>query len=228
MTRLQAELQRLYPRADAAPAGSVRAMVLELARPASWDALSRVWQGVQADLQLPAPGIAVNGLDGYQLWFSLSGPVPEAQARGFLEALRARYLAGIAQSRVALHTAIGQAPPLETAPGRWSAFVTPDLAALFAEEPCLDLAPGADAQADLLSRLQSTKPADWQRALQQLTPAPAPASAHADAGARPAAGNTRDPRSFLLEVMNDRTVDLHLRIEAAKALLPYCEGRRPL
>lgn len=227
MNRLHTELQRLYLRADGAQeaAGSVRAMVLELARPASWDALSRVWQGVQADLQLPAPGIAVNGIDGYQLWFSLAGPVPEAQARGFLEALRQRYLPDVAPSRVAMHTRIQQVPPLETAPRRWSAFVTSDLAALFADEPCLDLAPSADAQADLLSRLQSAKPADLQRGMQQLTPAPA----RSDAAARPpASGSTDDPRRFLLEVMNDRTVDLQLRIEAAKSLLPYFEGQRPV
>ena len=225
MNRLQSELQRLYLRPDAGADGSVRAMVLELARPASWDVLAKVWQGVQADLQLPAPGIAVNGIDGYQLWFSLAGPVPGAQATRFLEALRARYLADVAQSRVALHTDISQVPPLETAPGRWSAFVTPDLAALFADEPCLDLAPSADAQAELLARLQSAKPADLQRALQQLAPAPAPG----EAGVQPpATGSTGDPRSFLLEVMNDRTVDLQLRIEAAKALLPYFEGQRPL
>jgi hypothetical protein len=227
MNRLQSELQRLYLRTDAAHDGSVRAMVLELARPASWEALSRVWQGVQTDLQLPAPGIAVNGIDGYQLWFSLSEPAPEAQAGAFLEALRARYLADIAQSRVAMHTHVHQVPPLQTAPGRWSAFVTSDLAALFADEPCLDLEPGADAQAELLSRLQSAKPVDWRRALEQLRPAPTPA--RAEAGARPAPeGDSSDPRSFLLEVMNDRAVALPLRIEAAKALLPYFEGQRPL
>jgi hypothetical protein len=227
MNRLQTELQRLYLRADPAQAadGRVRAMVLELARPASWEALSRVWQGVQADLQLPPPGIAVNGIDGYQLWFSLSEPVPEAQAGAFLEALRTRYLADLAQSRVAMHTQPGPVPPRETGPGRWSAFVSSDLAALFADEPCLDLEPGADAQAELLARLPSAQPADWRRALEQLRPAPA----RPEAGARPAsAGDTSDPRSFLLEVMNDRAVALPLRIEAAKALLPYFEGQRPL
>lgn len=32
-----------------------------------------------------------------------------------------------------------------------------------------------------------------------------------------------DPKRFLLEVMNDSTAELRLRIEAAKALLPYFE-----
>jgi len=33
-----------------------------------------------------------------------------------------------------------------------------------------------------------------------------------------------DPRRFLLSVMNDSTAELQLRIEAAKALLPFFEG----
>ena len=67
MNRLEAEFQRLYlPVAPEhlAPTGlgtHVRVMVLDVAGPSAWDALVKVWQGVQADLQLPAPGIAVNG-----------------------------------------------------------------------------------------------------------------------------------------------------------------------
>ena len=38
-------------------------------------------------------------------------------------------------------------------------------------------------------------------------------------------GNSLDPKGFLLGVMSDKTVELHLRIEAAKALLPYFESR---
>jgi len=38
-----------------APDGRVRAMVLELARPADWSVLSAVWQGVQADLAVSTP-----------------------------------------------------------------------------------------------------------------------------------------------------------------------------
>jgi hypothetical protein len=70
-----------------------------------------------------------------------------------------------------------------------------------------------DAQADLLSRLASIPAAAWREARQQLQPA----------SAAPAAApvHQADPRQFLLEIMNDRTVELALRIEAAKALLPY-------
>jgi hypothetical protein len=37
------------------------------------------------------------------------------------------------------------------------------------------------------------------------------------------APEARDPKRFLLAVMNDPATDMPLRIEAAKALLPYFE-----
>jgi hypothetical protein len=213
MSRLESELQRLYPAQDGE---QVRAMVLELARPASWSELSRVWQGVQADLELPAPVIAVNGKDGYQLWFSFAQPLPAAQASAFLESLRRRYLADVPRDRIAF-----QPPnallPIEAGPGHWSAFVAPDLASLFGDEPWLDLPPSADAQADLLSRIESIQAKDWQRAVELLRPAPT-----AQTTTQPSTeASSADPKRFLLAVMNDPTIDMHLRIEAAKALLPY-------
>lgn len=217
MNRLQAELQRLYAHGSHAPGrtgadGRVRAMVLELARPASWDRLAAVWRGVQADLELPAPAIAVTGSEGYQLWFSLAEPVAADRAAAFLESLRRRYLGDVARDRIALQPSV--LPPAEAAPGHWSAFVAPDLAAVFADEPWLDLPPGPDAQADLLARLGSMKPGALERALGD------PAAQPVDAPPAPApAADGQDPRSFLLAVMNDRAVDLRLRIEAAKALL---------
>jgi len=214
MNRLQSELQRLYPPDD----GGVRAIVLELPGPGAWEQLAPLWQGVQSELQLPAPGIAVSG-SGYQLWFSLAQPVPQQQALAFLEALRGRYLADVPPERIRTRPGDGSAaeisglPPGERGEERWAAFVAPDLAALFEHEPWLDLPPGNEAQAELLARLRSMAPADLQRALAQA-PAAAPAA-------------QQDPRSFLLQVMNDRAIDLQLRIEAAKALLPWFEGQRP-
>lgn len=210
MNRLASELQRLYPAPDGA---SVRTMVLELAGPSPWEQLSQAWQGVQADLDLPAPAIAVNGRDAYQLWFSLAEPLPAGQAAQFMASLRTKYLPEAKPERVATippDTPARRLPPFEVSPGRWSAFVTPDLATLFADEPSLDMPPGDDAQAELLSRVQAIRAADMQRALQQL----------AAAASAPPAPTQQDPRRFLLSVMNDPAVDLRLRIEAAKALLP--------
>lgn len=257
MNRLQSEVHRLYlppapggPGPDSRPsewvdaAGRVRAMVLQLARPADWAALSRVWQGVQGDLALPAPAIAVSGQDAYQLWFSWLEPVAAAQARAFLESLRVRYLGDVQAARVSLmpgadapspqHGLQAEAvPALQPATGVWSAFVAPDLAPLFADEPWLVMPPNLDGQAGLLSGLQSMQPADFERALERLRPAPvpvpvpgppAPEAVPATAADRPDArwarqGEWLDPRRFLLEVMNDGAVALALRIDAAKALL---------
>jgi hypothetical protein len=119
MNRLPSEWRRLYaptaPGPDAVAQadpidgthlvdaqGRVRALVLQLGRPADWSALSRVWQGVQLDLAWPAPAIAVSGKDGYQLWFSLAQAVPVAQARTVLTAVQARYLGDVAPARVDL------------------------------------------------------------------------------------------------------------------------------
>jgi hypothetical protein len=215
MNRLTSELNRLYLCADP---GHVRALLLELARPADWDALGAVWRGVQADLQLPAPGIAVSGTDGLQLWFSLQQPVAAGHATDFLARLQARYLGGIAPARVRM-TASAGVPPIpaqDAASGNWSAFVAPDLAPVFADTPWLDIPPSADGQADLLARLHSIKPAAFDAAMQALQPLTPAAPAHEGA-------TDIDPRRFLQRVLNDETVDLALRIEAAKALL----GRAP-
>ncbi|MFG6485680.1 hypothetical protein ACG04R_03290 [Roseateles sp. BYS78W] len=223
MNRLESELQRLYRLPSTAAPGDVRALVLELGRPADWEALSRVWRGVQADLALPAPAIAVSGSDGLQLWFSLQAPVNAARGAEFLAGLRARYLADIAPARLRLTPPAAELPPVpaeQPATGNWSAFVAPDLAAVFVDTPWLDIPPGAEGQADLLARLESIRPAAFDAAMQGLQPGDA-AAAMPPATLAPASGDTPDvdPRRFLQRVLNDETVTLALRIEAAKALL---------
>jgi len=249
MTRLDLELQRLYrppaPGPDAAApllgaGGHLRALVLEVHGPADWPALARVWQGVQAELAWPAPAIAVNGDDGFQLWFSLAAPVPAAQAAALLEALRQRHLPDMPARRVRLLPGTpgwhpGAVPARRadhTGDEQWSAFISQDLAPMFADTPWLDTPPNPDGQAGLLATLRCIPVALWQQALETLGLQPAPggpaaaAPIGAEAGALPpatgfsAAGTEADPRRFLLAVMNDPAVPLALRIDAAKALLP--------
>jgi hypothetical protein len=234
MNRLQSEWLRLYLPADAgepSPAsplfdttGQVRTLVIELAQPAQWEPLSAVWLGVQDDLALPPPGIAVSGTDGLQLWFSLAEPVSAARGLAFLAGLRSRYLAGLAPARVRLYPQDTQpprhaalVPALQGDSGNWSAFVAPGLAPVFADTPWLDIPPGIDGQADLLARLESIKPAAFEAALRALQPVAAPASPAVEAPAS-AAGDV-DPRRFLQQVLNDASAPLALRVEAAKALL---------
>lgn len=245
MTRLQTQYQRLYqlPATDSTagligPGGEVRALVLALGKPADWAALSPVWRGVQADLALPAPAIAVNGVDAFELWFSLAQPVVVTEAVVFLQGLQHRYLAGLKPDRVKLWPTADATPwpaptiPAQHAPERWSAFVAPDLAAVFGgDDPSLDFQPGEDAQAELLSRLHCIQPDDWQAALRQLqvkvpdihlaaSKPVAPVTA-IESSPHPVAlaGPYQDPRQFLRDVMNDPAVALALRIDAAKALL---------
>lgn len=263
MNRLQAELNRLYLTRDRQiecqdPAdpyfglidanGQVRAMVMEVARQAGWDGVAALWQGIQDDFDLPAPVIAVSGIDGYQVWFSLLEPVTVARAQDFLELLRLRYLGAIAPRHIGMKPAANTSEPLavqhsklvpalQAETGRWSAFVAPGLANMFADEPWLDVPPSPEAQANILSHCDCIKPADFQMALERLKPvspqasnnpqsAPIDRSAVSDKLVETKKESTYDgthPKRFLHEVMNDSTAELHLRIEAAKALLPYFE-----
>ena len=228
-------------------------MVMELTRPPSWEILARVWHGVQTELQLPAPAIAVSGIDGLQLWFSLAEPIAASQTHAFLECLRSRFLSDIESSRIRLmptseasvlrqelHARL--VPARQERTGNWSAFVAQDLAPVFAETPWLDIPPSDDGQAALLRGLETMKRAAFEAAFEKLGPSthqPHSTAAVAALAAcvdgphsRPhprtvtvAAGE--DPKRFLLQVMNDDTVALALRIEAAKALLQHSNDHRP-
>lgn len=264
MNRLQTELNRLYlpndrqsEGQDSATAahhlinadGQVRAMVVEITQPTGWDGVAALWQGVQNELDLPAPAIAVSGSNAYQVWFSLSAPVSVTHAMDFLALLGLRYLGPIAPRHIRMMPTADAAAPqharhasmvpaLQTETGHWSAFVAPELASMFADEPWLDLPPNPDAQANLLSRLVSIKPADFRRAQEQLSLADVSAPRATLSTSTPTADEAdkipgkghaaaevdTDPKRFLLWVMNDPTAELCLRIEAAKALLPYFEG----
>ena len=252
MTRLQSELHRLYLPSSQAhgeddaqasalidPSGRVRAMVMTLTRPPSWELLSKVWHGVQAELELPAPAIAVSGVDGLQLWFSLAEPIAVSQAHAFLEALRTHFLPDIDARRIGLMPASDASashperharliPAQQEHTGNWSAFLVADLAPVFADTPWLDIPPNEEGQATLLRGLSTMKSGVFEEALKRLVPSvdsplmqpraqPQPLPAAAD----------EDPKRFLLRIMNDDSVALALRIEAAKALLQHSNDHLP-
>ncbi len=230
MTRLQLERNRLHgtdgDTAHAPGPRGTRVLVMALSPPAGWEQLSRVWKGVQSDLDLPAPAIAVSGGDALQLWFFLAQPIAEGDGDRFLQGLRGRYLADTAPRHVRLlaePTALPALPPVEVDADRWSAFVTPDLAPVFADTPWLDVAPGEDGQATLLRAIEPIGQGAFEAALVQLE-----ASGREDdrraAAAPPAIAAPADPERFLVGVMNDEAVELALRIEAAKALLQARRG----
>ena len=236
MTKLQSEQQRLYLVADSANAagalwdaqGRTRAMVVEVAQQAGWDVVAALCHGIQNDLALPTPAIAVSGGAGFQVWLSLVAPVPVAQAHGFLAGVCQRFLSQVPARHLHLQprlAPVGHAhrvPALQGESGRWSAFVAPGLATMFADEPWLDVPPGSDAQAQLLCRLESISMADFARVKRELglTDTPAPPEAAGTAPVSTFSATETDPRRFLLSVMNDPALEMALRIEAAKALLP--------
>lgn len=228
--------------------GLVNAMVIGFDRASDWDAVAGLYQGIQDDLELPAPAISVLGSAGYQLWLSLAESVPLAEARFFLDALRLKYLPDVslsglhcipdtAQSRVAL------VPAYNNLTGRWSAFIDPSMGAMFVEESGLGMAPNMDRQAEMLSRLESMKARDFLRAreslrteadanlaiqnecaIQQNPSHPRSGTARRDQSTLEVGNNFTDPKAFLLAVMNDASASSRDRIEAARALLPYCHG----
>jgi hypothetical protein len=218
--RLQDETRRLFP--PPLTDGRVRVLCIELAGPAAWRTLGALWRSVQAELDLPAPGIAINGNDGYQLWFSIAMSVDGAEAGAFAEALRQRWLAEAAPQRVRMLMADldGILAPRHVADERWAAFVAPDLAPVFEDTPWLDVEPSTEGQADLLARQQSIPLDAWQEALRRLGAAHAyTQTGRPTATTAPLVSNESDPRAFLMRVMNDPQVEMSLRIDAAKALL---------
>jgi len=232
MNSLQSELKRLYHCGDESRHGDgdgaeiclltqdgrTRCLVLELAKPADWSAISEVWRQVQAELGLPAPAIVVSGTDGYQLWFSLQKAVHVSKGMQFLEALRQKYLGSIDPKRISLmpsETHYARAVPALQPSGVWSAYVAPDLAALFADSPWLDVCPSPEAQSKVLAGLESIQAAAFQSQLDRMAsngepPVDSPALAES---------HVLEAKRFLLGVMNDQSVEMSLRIEAAKALL---------
>lgn len=244
--RLTQELQRLYrvPHPVSGTQGMlvdganfVRALVLEIARPADWTALSAVWQGAQTDLELPAAAIAVSGTDGLQLWFSTAEPVPAHEAATFFDGLQRRYLPTTPSRRVqryprpatdaAAPWVHAQEVPVVQNNGNWSAFISADLPAVFADEPWLDLPPNPEQQADILSRLRSISPTQFRHALALMGTAPPPESTIQPRAPAPASmAEASAPQAFLLQVMQDPQIDMQHRIEAAKVLLAHGSGTK--
>lgn len=225
--------------------GLVRAMVIRFSRAADWALVASLYQGLQDDLELPAPSISISGQAGYRLWLSLAEAVPAEQAALFLDGLREKYLADVQLSRFMMlpsgQRLLSLVPSRHEASGKWSAFIDPNMGAMFAEEPGLEMAPGMDRQADLLAGLKSITADEFRQAMEILGPLATinepliePAACWSSSAGRPdlsdaargrqaqsLGSNYSDPKSFLLAVMNDPSASTEQRIEAARALLPY-------
>lgn len=214
---------------------SLRLLFVEFKRTTDWEILARLFQGVQEDLDLPAPAISVSGEQGFGLWFSLQESVSCEVARTFLGALQRKYLMDIPADSVSILPAtVALVPSFQAENEMWSAFIDPTMGSMFIDEPWLDMAPNMDKQAEMLAGLASIKPGDFRRALNRLlaaegveSSASVPESAAtakeltSESPSLGPVGHFDDPRLFLLAVMNDPRVSLSQRMEAARALLPY-------
>lgn len=161
------------------PEGKVRAMTVDFDRAADWGLAAILFQALQEVLDLPAPAVSVSGQKGFRFWLSLAEPVPCAQARDFLDALRRNYLTEIPVADLGLlpddnrespvaSVRIMLTPACQPATGKWSAFIDPSLVAMFVDEPWLEMAPNMERQAEMLAGLKSMEPKAFQRALDRL------------------------------------------------------------
>ena len=225
MDKLDAELRRLHLSPAEPPATGGQALCLGFRRAADWESVAALWHTAQAELDLPAPAMSIDG-EGYRLWFSLAERVADETARRFIDGLIRRYLAELPDARLHIDFAASP-PPAELIPDeRWAAFIDPGLGSMFAAEPWLDMAPNRNQQADLLAALRSIRPAELSHALDRMLAQTSPAAAPAALETLSLSGPFTHPRDFLLAVMNDPQAGSLARIEAAKALLPYFEKAR--
>ncbi len=232
------------------PDDTVRTIVIGITDPKNWVRVAAVYQGIQEDLELPAPAVSVSPVEGFQLWFSLTKAVPANQAANFTNALRRKYLSDLPSPQIrqwpeALDSRcrLPLVPSYHETAQKWSAFIDPTMGGMFIDDAGLEISPGMDRQADMLSGIKSIKAEDFVRAMGLLesdaesktTPEKSLTDRevnHSDGIGSDNAGirsplnvgsNFSNPKSFLLAVMNDPKVSGKLRIRAAKALLPYFE-----
>ena len=224
MDKLDAELRRLHLSPAEQPQTGCQALCLAFRRAADWESVAALWHATQEELDLPASAISIDG-EGFRLWFALAEGVAAETAERFVESLRRRYLAELPDTRLQVDRTASP-PPAELVPGeRWAAFIDPGLGSMFVTDPWLDMPPNRNQQAELLTTLRGIRPAEVAQALERLS---APAEPAATLVPIPTdtlslAGPFAHPRDFLLAVMNDPQAGSQVRVEAAKALLPYFE-----
>lgn len=236
MKRLKSELGRLFRASDNAADsiglvnhdGLVTTLVVTIARSRDWPVVAGLLDGLRENLDLPLPAVSVSGAAGFQLWLPLAEPVARETAAGFLLALRRQFLADIDDKDLGLLPLADGPDRLPGIPAwsaesdRWSAFIDPSMGGMFAEGGGLDFEPNPDRQADLLAAIRPIELDDFKRALAVMT-----VSERQETGpVAPATptilgGGYSEPRDFLLAVMNEPSVPLPMRIDAAKALLGH-------
>jgi hypothetical protein len=135
-----------------------------------WERLCAVANALQAELGLPAPAVSVSGEAGFRLWLSFDDGVPAPMAQRFVDQLCAIYSPETVPPRVEAPVALP--PHLNPATGQWAAFIHPGMGSSFVDEPALEMAPPAAAQAAFLEGLHGIRADELRGALEKLAPAP--------------------------------------------------------
>ena len=258
MNKLASELQRLYFLPSQAwpnlqsetdnpiihlitATGLVRCLVISVEQGCDWGQVGALYQGVQADLDLPAPALSVSVEAGYQIWFSLAEPVGLQSAQDFMTGLCRKYLAETKTTKLKLRPGIEEqlaflplVPTKQAEAERWSAFIDPSMGSMFVEETWLEMAPNLDKQAGMLTGLASITAEEFEQALSFLQSAPeltanlpvqnnepSQIPGHSEASILNQGSGFTNPKSFLLAVMNDPSASAEQRIQVAIALLPF-------
>lgn len=215
----------------AAPDGRVRALAMPFSRIRKaeegehWRQLCAAANTMQAGLDLPAPGVSIDGETGYHLWLSLVAPVSPDRAREFLALLRLACFPDPDTAPAAAAANADADAPAELPPyvngrsSKWAAFIHPGMGASFADEPGLDMAPPLAGQAAFLEGLDSIGEAQFLATLARLRQAhgPAPASMPA-APAAPAARQSVPSADDLL--LKDATLEDIVRVLHARNIEP--------
>lgn len=223
MLKLTRQLQRLFLQPEGHSTGEASRLICLTLPAISWDAVTELVDFLTQDLDLPPPPVSVDG-DGFRLWLSFAECLDPTEIRAFFGQLRQHALPDRPDDVLRLENEPITLPPSQLSDGeRWTAFIDAGMGSLFTDEPSLDFAPNPDQQADLLAGYRSIDTRAFARAKRRLDESTAnetPAAVLTAETAKTIAAFS-DPSRFLTAVMNDQTVALSLRIEAAKALLPF-------
>jgi hypothetical protein len=179
----QARGEDTFPVALASGDGTTRALVIPFDKARyeddgqHWTRLCEVARALQVDYGFPAPGVSISAASGFRLWLSFEAPVPVALAQQFLESLRDAAFPNLAVAPDAATHPVELPPCRNPETGRWAAFIHPGMGASFVDEPGLEMAPPALAQAAFLEQLETIGLQQLRDALAALKPVQAQAPA---------------------------------------------------
>ncbi|WP_426211553.1 hypothetical protein [Massilia sp. TWP1-3-3] len=235
MLKLRAQLRRLYLLEGSLPAdqaagpvllthdGHTRAIVIDFDKlpgedDAHWRLLCLVANGLQGELDLPAPAVSISGEHGFRLWLSLAAPIPLGVARQFVTLLREKYFPDLPVPPDAISRPVALPPCLHQGSGRWAAFINPGLGASFADEAGLEMAPPLAGQTALLEHLACISEPQFMHAMALLQPA---------RGAPPAQTRAATPHGLLLKDATLEEIVNHLHAMQIEPTFRHLIARRP-